>query len=642
MDRGPPAQQMMESNRPMDLSQQPNPSLERDVPPGYRMTTPTTPYDHNLIHVQMDSNSKKRSHPSVDVHGDNPRKRASVAVGYCHDPHFEKYANYVQCNICRSRKSRCDGGRPKCKLCMELNADCIYQEPGVKLDAGDKLILERFDKLEAMLAMMHGSELHEMANLATRYGSTTSAASATAVDQRVAPMQVPESSAGPTRNPGTLYRLPLDQWPKLREMTIGPYSPAALQGIESERQLLPPDASLSLDFTDNESLIEPFFDVVNYAFPLIDKTIWPRIYGSAQRVDFREGLDSCLVLLVLALGAASSKGPIASLSINTEEPGLPYFRSAFQLLSLTLTDKSPVAIQCIILATLYYLYLVRPMEAYYLVSALPPKLQLLPRIPGDAVINRLTHTTYVILASFAHFIISPDLSLIQLSDSIQHPALTGPPYSDHGATTWPFVAQITYARLYYRILADIALPDATQGPVAAALDQQLTDWWCTQVPVPDRQTPVPPVRGPLSPSILINFRMKYFLARLQIYKPYLIGVLTDESIALQPLTICKDSCISGLDSAVRVLEDLPSLMESAGVSFNPFESILAVTDAALMVIASSMSVNLANLMPNAKVLDGLLNAVLSTVARWSPTSPAIARAGEALQRAANGRAVSMR
>lgn len=65
---------------------------------------------------------------------DYPRRRATIA-----------------CEVCRSRKSRCDGARPKCKLCTELSADCVYREPGIKLDAGDKLILERLAHIEGLL-----------------------------------------------------------------------------------------------------------------------------------------------------------------------------------------------------------------------------------------------------------------------------------------------------------------------------------------------------------------------------------------------------------------------------------------------------------------------------------------------------------
>src|SRR4051812_18190648 len=60
-------------------------------------------------------------------------------------------ADVLQCEICRSRKSRCDGTKPKCKLCTELGAECIYREPGIKLDAGDKLILEHLTRIEGLL-----------------------------------------------------------------------------------------------------------------------------------------------------------------------------------------------------------------------------------------------------------------------------------------------------------------------------------------------------------------------------------------------------------------------------------------------------------------------------------------------------------
>src|SRR3954463_12429363 len=59
----------------------------------------------------------------------------------------------LQCEVCRSRKSRCDGTKPKCKLCTELGAECVYREPGIKLDAGDKLILERLNRIESLLQM---------------------------------------------------------------------------------------------------------------------------------------------------------------------------------------------------------------------------------------------------------------------------------------------------------------------------------------------------------------------------------------------------------------------------------------------------------------------------------------------------------
>ena len=455
-------------------------------------------------------------------------------------------------------------------------------------------------------------------------------------------MQVPDGRGGPPRDVTSPARLPLDQWPKLRDMVIGPYSPVAMQDLESGRPLLPPDASLSLDFTNNDALVPHFFEVVNYILPIIDENAWAQIYESARSVEYREGLDSCLVLLVLALGAACSKGPLVSLPPDTETSGLPYFRAATQLLALTIVDRSAVSMQCTVLTSLYYLYLMRPMEAYSWISTLPHKLQLLPRQTEDTIISRLIHATSLICSSFSHINVTPESSLIQLSDSSRYPVSAGLPYSDQPATTWPFVAQLAYHRLYLRIMNDTTLPDATQGSISTALDQQLTDWWCTQVPFPDRQAAVPPPRGPLPYPILAEFRIKYFHARLQIFKPYLIGVLTDETLHMQPLTFCKDSSTCALDSAIRMLEDLSSLAESTMMVLNPFANLMAVTDAALIVVACSMSVNLMNLLPDGKVLEGILEGASGFVGRWAQLSPAVARAAEALRQAEGRRAGTIR
>ena len=35
----------------------------------------------------------------------------------------------VACDACRTRKSRCDGSRPRCSLCSDLGFECIYTPP---------------------------------------------------------------------------------------------------------------------------------------------------------------------------------------------------------------------------------------------------------------------------------------------------------------------------------------------------------------------------------------------------------------------------------------------------------------------------------------------------------------------------------
>ncbi|PVH69076.1 hypothetical protein DL98DRAFT_182853 [Cadophora sp. DSE1049] len=48
----------------------------------------------------------------ISIQEQEPRKRRRVAVA---------------CKGCRTRKTRCNGNRPRCSTCAELNLECVYQ-----------------------------------------------------------------------------------------------------------------------------------------------------------------------------------------------------------------------------------------------------------------------------------------------------------------------------------------------------------------------------------------------------------------------------------------------------------------------------------------------------------------------------------
>ncbi|KAF4264210.1 hypothetical protein CNMCM8812_003681 [Aspergillus fumigatus] len=35
----------------------------------------------------------------------------------------------LACDVCRTRKSRCDGIRPQCSMCKDLGFECAYTPP---------------------------------------------------------------------------------------------------------------------------------------------------------------------------------------------------------------------------------------------------------------------------------------------------------------------------------------------------------------------------------------------------------------------------------------------------------------------------------------------------------------------------------
>ncbi|OAL37349.1 hypothetical protein AYO20_03198 [Fonsecaea nubica] len=44
-------------------------------------------------------------------------------------PSYKRRRIALACTSCRNRKSRCNGARPSCSLCVELGFECIYQQP---------------------------------------------------------------------------------------------------------------------------------------------------------------------------------------------------------------------------------------------------------------------------------------------------------------------------------------------------------------------------------------------------------------------------------------------------------------------------------------------------------------------------------
>ncbi|KAG7136096.1 Depudecin biosynthesis cluster-specific transcription activator like protein [Verticillium longisporum] len=218
--------------------------------------------DMNKTPSDEGSNPLKRRNTDAGV--DYPRRRATIA-----------------CEVCRSRKSRCDGTKPKCKLCTELGAECIYREPGIKLDAGDKLILERLNRIESLLQMnmvaggpsgggiQISHESPSMSNGSGLNGENLVGVAGTTNFTSI----IPSGGLGTWHNPPNISTMPkihtnaalhLLQWPLIRDLVSRPYDPQILLQLEMARE---PLHSLTktpcVDLSNTTAYIEAYFDHVN-------------------------------------------------------------------------------------------------------------------------------------------------------------------------------------------------------------------------------------------------------------------------------------------------------------------------------------------------------------------------------------------
>ncbi|KAL1583769.1 hypothetical protein WHR41_07461 [Cladosporium halotolerans] len=583
---------------------------------------------------------------------DYPRRRATIA-----------------CEVCRSRKSRCDGARPKCRLCTELQAECVYREPGVKLDAGDKMILERLAHIEGLLKAgmqsgMHGSSMSLNAPSGPISPATSNPASEEMTGKRMsttsAPAAIPQvnglgswqANISTMPKTHTTPALNLLQWPIIRELVSLPCDPQTLLQLEMARPPLEM-GRYSLDFSAAHAYAQAFFQRVNVWYACVDPATWHVHYHSAMASGCRSLPDSCMVLLVLALGQAAHSGlSISRVPGDQLPPGLPYFAAAWNLLPSLLTRNDILSTQCHILAAAYLLYLVRPLEAWNLLHNTSMKIQLLlssqQSIPPQLreLSERLYWNTLMIESDLLAEMDLPHSGIVQFEESMRLPrpfpydasnvTPEEPPGSDE---LWYFLAEIALRRLLNRVSHLIYTTErSTRGangltssldPVTTELDYQLTQWY-ESLPAPVK---FPRERLPARNQVQTVLRLRYFACRTIIYRPYILAVLADESCAQEPGV--QDACRKCLEACIRQLEYITAHHD--GHIPYLWQGALSIVSQALLIMGATLSGSLAALLPPAHQMNVIVAEVVAEVERMAHLAPSIRLCAELMREAEDRR-----
>ena len=399
---------------------------------------------------------------------DYPRRRATIA-----------------CEICRSRKSRCDGTRPKCRLCTELNAECVYREPGIKLDAGDKLILEQLARIEGLLQANLTTPVSAIAQPGPISPATSNTAS-TGPEDALKRLSSATSGAAPGVNPlplngfgtwsatanistmpkiHTTPALHLLQWPVIKELISRPCDPQVLMQLEMARPALDLGTHYSLDLSSIAPYVHAFFERVNVWYAVVNPNVWHSHYRAAISQGFRSGPESCICLLVLALGQAAYYGQsISRIPHGQPAPGMSFFAAAWSILPSLLTRNDVLSAQCHILAAAYLMYLVRPLEAWNLLYNSSMKLQLLLSSPDNIPpqLKELSERVYwnalMIESDLLAELDLPHSGVVSYEETMRlprsfpydsvTPGSDEPPGNDE---LWYFLAEIALRRLLNRV-----------------------------------------------------------------------------------------------------------------------------------------------------------------------------------------------
>ncbi|KAF3105569.1 hypothetical protein TWF569_010072 [Orbilia oligospora] len=595
--------------------------------------------------VSQTGNGRKRSNTDGVEY---PRRRATIA-----------------CEVCRSRKSRCDGSRPKCRLCIELNAECIYREPGIKLDAGDKLILEHLNRIENLLqnalpSTPPGSGMAMSASPAISHSTNLSG------DGRMAQLNIGMSNnltsgMGAWSNIHNISSMPknhstpalnLLQWPKINHLVSLPYSPETLLQVELERPPLQFNTSMNLDLSNTNAYVQAYFERVNVWYAVVNPYNWTSLYKTALSQGFRTGPESCVVLLVLALGQASTRGSISRVPIHEDPPGMSYFSAAWALLPSLMTRTTMLSAQCMILTSAYLFYLVRPLEAWTLLSSISMKLQLLLTTNPPALLptssRELSERVFWNALLFESDLLAeldlPHSGIVTFEESIGLPCGFEIEDEDSPAGVrddlWYFLAEIALRRLLNRV-SHLIYSEANRersisslGPIVGELDYQLTQWY-ESLPL---ALQFPHSRVQLNNPIQTVLRLRYFACRTIIFRPYIHAVLKDEKLGMD--TVVRENCRKCLEACLRQLEHITE--HHAGHMPYLWQGALSMVSQSLLVMGATMSPSLAAVLPPADNIDKMLKDVITELQYYAHLAPSLKLALELVQEAEERRRYFLR
>lgn len=411
----------------------------------------------------------------------------------------------VACDICRSRKTRCDAAKPKCAFCKEVGAECSYRGkppgsdyvPGLESarvgDTPEKEEPDRDPDPEPTAGTSTNPVYEsEIISSLRRIEGLLRQPSRSAHDVEQPP-PVPQQAIYPTpdvlhddHTPGS-NASPTDErerYESLAKSTIG----LDLSGLSrlTDQQILPELLPFCTDAEDGENELEvelfqgqSIFDgppislndlVVNPRrcwqleqhfsrdvlpwFPIIDQQVSTEIVSRAVEGGFGYTTsDTRLALFILAVGSFAQDCHHTA-DDPPSFPGHDYFRAGYQLLDADRAKNATVEhVQCHILASFYLLLALRPIQAFHAIRRASEMvillLRLRRRLDADRTTRELVHRAY-----WACYVIEHELQAY-VPDSARalqdfHEAVPLPMSSyDEPGIYW-FTAEIALRRIFAR------------------------------------------------------------------------------------------------------------------------------------------------------------------------------------------------
>ena len=403
----------------------------------------------------------------------------------------------LACTLCRRRKRRCDGRRPSCSTCLELEADCSYDGPVENLHAQTEVVPDKsWERIEALL--LNNSQ--QMTTLIESLQSKSPNRSEDINAQQSPSFPVPSHPFSPSFPSGAFFNIDsgrsqqaqsvimnvsqadaatppftipehhstssnyLLSTSSVKEM-IGHNPSDYFFRLESKNELPPaltqPGAASQVLATDlsvgtTEGLVSSFFAKVHCHHPLLQPSEFAQRYAEAAATGYAPGPSSLLCMTVFALGSWAANDTLETAQTLS---GMAYIQRALpELLSTAMWHFSSdtTVLQALVYAAVYLAYLARPLHSWRVINMATTVTHfVLTRLENPKIddssrerIIRCFWSCFMIECDRLAELEVPQSELQKLADTMPLPSFGGG-YDD--AETTYFLAEISIRRLLNRV-----------------------------------------------------------------------------------------------------------------------------------------------------------------------------------------------
>lgn len=335
----------------------------------------------------------------------------------------------VACEVCRLRKKKCDGGRPSCQFCVQVDATCLYRRD----DEGDEHYIPAARKRKRTTKVTESEkenlDIHqELRALRQDVTDLKMLFHGSPVHQVETPPETQPQSVGEPYFDLESGKFP---WMTVKSPIFAKLAFPDITDLEESIRLKSPPLDKtdcgelsSVFFIDVDDAFSQYFQHLHIWYPLFDHSTYLQLRNLLT--DYDRGpteLDSmyCCAVLIYCLGKFLNAG-------RDDFSSIP-FSHAYKCLPRVFTEESMAAVQALILFGIYFLSTMRPYEAMtYMQLAFTKYLSVAVRyriknleIPPTLV--RIFWVKYVMTMELAAYLVSEEVKrLVHEADTMELPS----------------------------------------------------------------------------------------------------------------------------------------------------------------------------------------------------------------------------